>query len=176
MSWVEMGAIVANWINGRLAVSGQKTDVEAFAKVALTLPTFEELHALADPSPGVKCDEPQMDIDGPEKWRDGRWKIQYHFMAKYDVPLEEVTEASVNHPRLCFILGYCDPNDNTFGSYFIYKGQVEEFALPEDRVNDYVFDESGEDDESFMGYEPMDEVVDYWDEKIALTLRLEMLI
>jgi hypothetical protein len=85
------------------------------------------------------------------------------FQTKNDVPVEIFRQVAQERPGLCFVLGYCDANDGTYGSYLLRQGKVEEFELPQERVNAYALDENGELDDSFEGWEPIDEVVRYWD-------------
>ena len=155
---------MGNWINDRLVVRGRKEDIHAFAEAVLSLPPLEEYDVLPKEAGSICGESADLLIEGPNEWRDGWSELQYLFQTKNYLPLEEFQKVSQAYPHLCFVLGYCDANDYTFGSYFIHKGQPEEFELSEARLAPYL------KDEDFQGWEPMDEVVQYWDEKVATTL------
>lgn len=155
---------MGNWVNDCLVVRGDKEVVDSFIRVALTLPVLEQYDVLPEGAGSISGESSDLMIEGPDEWR-GSWsEVQYHFQTKNYLPLVDFQKVSKDYPQLCFVLGYCDANDNTYGSYFIYKGKKEEFELQGERLATYL------EDEDFQGWEPMDEVIQYWDEKVVSTL------
>lgn len=155
---------MGNWINNRLVVRGSKKDLHVFNKAVLTLPPLNDYDVLPKEADSICGESVDLLIVGPNRWRPGVLEVRYLFQTKNYLPLKEFKLVSRSFPGLCFILGYCDANDCSFGSYFIRKGRSKEYELPEARLAPYM------EDEDFQGWEPMDEVVRYWDEQAASIL------
>lgn len=117
-------------------------------------------------------------IKGPKLWQEKWLEVGYSFQTKNYLPDAEILAVSAQHPQLCFVLGCCDLNGDEYESYLIYRGEIEKFRLPDERVLLYREAETGilEDGEEydfFSGWEPMDELIAHGDERVVQLLKLE---
>jgi len=198
-----------DWIS-RLVVRGPAGDVEAFAKMA-TDPrirahqfdnstkhrgrlglSFTALLARLPPGWGAQLDhditEPwALSLDRPVRLKGGMLERAYRFQLSHYVPDALLVQVSKQYPRLCFVLGWVEPNIDEQASRFIHAGHSSLYRLPEKRKRvlqaGVPADTTGGNPAATDGNDAvlwalveadwamMDAVVSHWDRKADLVLR-----
>jgi hypothetical protein len=191
-----------DWIN-RLVVRGPAGEVNSFATAA-TDPRIVR-HQLARPlrsRPGLglcfsrllarlpvsvkarlnsDITEPwDLSIDPPERLEGGMIERIYRFQLRHYEPDSLLVEISRQYPKLCFVLGWVDPNADDQASRFIHVGRSPLYRLSQrrKRVLQAAVPKDGyaDDVETFWAsvhadWAMMDAVVSHWDRKSAAALR-----
>ena len=137
---------MANWCNVRLIITGQHADVLSFSRLSSTRPS--SLFA-----PDMLQGEAQdLMSDRMRKVDRGLAKKVYRFQVRNDDGRAHFCQLSLQFPRLNFVLVYGDVYDS-FGSYFISDGQVQDYELP-DQIKEEVMARHGvtEDSDDDVGF------------------------
>jgi hypothetical protein len=188
-----------SWLN-RIVVRGSLSDVTEFRRSAranydgeyLTVFTrskrmqlsFECLNAALAAHLGsdleLALDDPfDLVVDPMRKLKRGMVELTYKFLLSDGEPKPLLIELSRIYPRLCFVLGWVDPNSDDKAGCFIYKGRSKTWRLPTSHIRaifalvpaetDENEDEvSLAEDEAYWAI--MDAVVNHWDQKAEETL------
>jgi hypothetical protein len=190
-----------DWIN-RLIVRGPAKDVEAFAKAA-TDPRILK-HQLEKPSNrgpqhGLSFDallsglptswatrlnrevtNPwDLSVDRPVRLKGELIERTYRFQLRHYEPDTLLIKVSKQYARLCFVLGWVDPNSDDQASRFIHSGHSVLYRLPErrKRVLHARVPAEGTANESEIfwalieaDWAMMDAVVAHWDRRAAAIL------
>jgi len=186
----------------RLIVSGPAKDVESFAKAA-TDPRILKRQLEKPSKRGPQCGlsfnallsglpaswTTRLDREVTEPWdlspdRPVRLKGEmiertYRFQLRHYDPDTLLTAVSKQYPRLCFVLGWVDPNSDDQASRFIHSGHSALYRLGEKRkrVLRARVPEEGTADESEIfwalieaDWAMMDAVVAHWDKRVTSVL------
>jgi hypothetical protein len=191
-----------DWIN-RLIVRGPAKDVEAFAKAAtdprilkhqLEKPSnrgpqrglsFDALLSGLPPSWATPLNREvtnpwDLSVDRPVRLKRGLIERTYRFQLRHYEPDTLLIKVSKQYARLCFVLGWVDPNSDDQASRFIHSGRSVLYRLPErrKRVLHARVPEEGTADASEIfwalaaaDWAMMDAVVAHWDKRVASVLR-----
>jgi hypothetical protein len=97
-------------------------------------------------------------------------RLTYSFMTAWGEPVGPIAYGSLSYPELCFVLGGIDVGSHIpFSSYFIRRGRVRYWEMPEKTANRFAVmdrsEEDGEVSELYADYQPriMKELLAHWD-------------
>jgi hypothetical protein len=109
---------MANWSNVRLLIAGRRSDVLCFSRLALARPSavFE--------SDMLAGEAQELFSERAERLDTNRLSKVYKFQVRNGDGIQHFRRVSRQHPALCFVLTYGDPNFDDYGSYFIFEGRV----------------------------------------------------
>jgi hypothetical protein len=130
---------MANWSNLRLTVTGYPADIAAFRVAAGRAP------GRIDASRSRVFTE-DMEYGEGGDLQAGRMtrvagdlrRISYKFQGRNDDHADHFRNVSRHYPRLAFVLVVSDPNSPGNGSFFLWKGRIRWWNLP-DRLHDELF-------------------------------------
>jgi hypothetical protein len=109
-----------------LAVTGgTKLEVDAFDRIALSLPVLSEYVIERDGKPIDYAMYEDMVFEPPRRWGRHWWRSRYDFnMIEPRPAVELLQSASSKFPRLCFQVDWSYEHEE-YGSYFCYRSKVE---------------------------------------------------
>ena len=164
---------MANWCNARLIIYGRRGDVLSFSRLSRARPS-----SLFGPNMlhGEAADWRSERIVTLEP---GLAKKVFIFEIRNDDGREHFCRVSRQYPALCFVLVYWEPNVPPSGSYFIRRGRVRSYELP-DQLRETVmtrhgYTEDSDDDDDWRYWEASWELMDlaeaYWQPTVLRVIR-----
>lgn len=117
---------MANWYNARLLVVGRSDNVLEFSRMSSAQPS-----SLFTPDM-LQGEAQDMISEQMEQVEPGLAQKVYIFQVRYGDGLEHFCRISLQFPVLNFVLVYEDASVNSYGSYYISRGQVQTHELPDE--------------------------------------------
>lgn len=140
---------MGTWNYVSLAVIGEKKEVNAFNRIALTLPVLCDYVTKRRGKPVSSAMYEDMVFHQPSRWGTSWWWTRYSFSLNASEPVEMVRHASKMFPQLCFRLDW-DVEHEEFGTLLARKGRIQgSYRIDADALRDLLFNTMpwGEDDD-----------------------------
>jgi hypothetical protein len=116
---------MANWYFVDLAVIGVKKDVNAFNRIALSLPVLSDYVITRNGKPITSVMFEDMVFEKPEPWGKHWWSSWYRFQTRDLEPVfDMMQDVSKRYSGLCFRLDW-DFEHEEFGTRLVRGGRVE---------------------------------------------------
>jgi hypothetical protein len=163
---------MANWSNVRLTIAGRRPDVLAFSRLTRARPSavFE--------SDMLEGEAQELFSERAERLGRNLLKKVYKFQVRNGDGLKHFRLVSRQHPRVCFVLTYGDPNCDDYGSYFIFQGRARNHKLSARQKNAVMASHgvSNDSDEDWRFWEASWELMDlaeaHWRQSVLEVLTL----
>jgi hypothetical protein len=153
---------VANWCNVRLVVFGGRSAVLEFSRSARVRPSL-----FFDPDM-LEGEAQELFSERIQRLEKGLAQKIYIFQVRNEDGRSHFRNLSNRHAHLGFVLVFGDPSSGDFGSYYIRRGRIRKFLIPQ-KTKEAVMvkhgvDHDSDDDSSFWeaSWELMDLAQIHW--------------
>jgi hypothetical protein len=143
---------MGNWYFIDLGVIGAKKNVNAFNRIAASLPVLSDYISARNGKPITSVMFEDMVFEKPEPWAKHWWRSWYRFQTRVLEPVfEMVQDASKQYPGLCFRLDW-DYEHEEFGTRLVRGGRVESYEYDAESRREALYQEltsvtDGDDEE-----------------------------